>query len=379
MAFWAHCAREPGVSRVRADDTSAHAQACLQSGHLVPQRGVRQCSICKQVAPANGCTAWLRANPCPGPVRPCLDGSIARHDTGRPIHISGRDVHSSHSTHWLVGQEKWACLRCGAGAKHKAFKLSLPCTPGKGGKKLCTQLKLTDAWRGDQLEQGDGRLSATLGCASSPGMRGEMLPRARQAQDNQSDRHGGSTGSSSNSSNVVKEAAKRGAAQPEDDVVGAIELLPLSPGQRGEVPLRRSSKRAVLEGDEAVQVLTHRMTAANEVVETPRAAALVPVEASLAFADCRDANDGMASRMLVVESGIADGGTAPAGVYSGAWWRRLLGRDAAGCDAAEARCRLNSDTAVPRVGQTAAQRMEAMKLRLRLKAARQAGAGGQSS
>ena len=93
--------RETGVVRQRADDTSAHAKACIDSGHMVPQKGLRQCHVCKQVAPANGCAAWLRSNPCPGQLLLCGNGSIARHARSTGIHIRGQDLHASHRVHWV--------------------------------------------------------------------------------------------------------------------------------------------------------------------------------------------------------------------------------------------------------------------------------------
>ena len=144
----------------RADPT-AHAQACIESGHLIPQHGSRQCTTCKQVAPANGCGKWMRENACPGPPLPSANGRIARHPGGRPVSVSNQALHDSHNIHWLTKEETWACLRCGSVAQRKAVNLSRPCCPGLGGKRLCKRLGLDHAAHGRFFA---GRTPGSHGC-----------------------------------------------------------------------------------------------------------------------------------------------------------------------------------------------------------------------
>ena len=137
--------QEPGVCRPKRSDISAHAQACITSGHLIPCTGTRQCSICKQVAPAEGCVAWMRSHPCPEPLFACADGRLARFRGGGNVQLSGRVLHWSHNVHWVVHKGCWACLDCGAGGRHKALKLVQQCQPGVGGTQCRRRLGLADA------------------------------------------------------------------------------------------------------------------------------------------------------------------------------------------------------------------------------------------
>ena len=73
-----HQRREPGAQRTQRSDITARAQARIQSGHLIPQKGVRRCAQCFQVAPAAWCTGWMRANACPGqPTTPFFPAYLA--------------------------------------------------------------------------------------------------------------------------------------------------------------------------------------------------------------------------------------------------------------------------------------------------------------